>query len=146
MFWKYLGKKKSLKNLYYKWTSSQVIFKVSSRIFFFFFFSPITFPPIYRSLCVPYITHIICICIHICKRYYFLLLLFLRWNAKEKLVLVFGWHLLPLSVVLNVKPFFCLNVFAQENCIISDFKPMFLSYRNNLFDLHDGKAGCKCFS
>ena len=61
------GKNKSLKHLYYKWTSSQVIFKVSSRIFFHLF----TFPPICRSLFVLDITHIFCICIHICKRYHF---------------------------------------------------------------------------
>ena len=54
-----------------------------------------------------------------------------------------------------MKPFFCLNVFTQENWTISHFKPMFLSYRSNLFDLnekltvgvlHDGKAGCKCLN
>ena len=39
----------SLKILYCTWTSSQVIFKVSSRIFFFFFHL-FTFPLIYRSL------------------------------------------------------------------------------------------------
>ena len=44
----------------------------------------LTFAPIYRSLFVPYIAHIFCICIHICKRYYFPLLLFLRWKAKKK--------------------------------------------------------------
>ena len=33
--------------------------------------------------------------------------------------------------------FFCLNVYTQENWVISHLKPMFLSYRNKLFDLHD---------
>ena len=65
--------------------------------------------------------------------------------------------MLPLSVVLylgtgEVKLFFCLIIFTQENWIISDFKTMLLSYINNSFDLHDkltvgvlydGKAGCK---
>ena len=62
-------KVESLKTLYYTWTSSQVIFKVSSRVFFHLF----TYPPIYRSLFVSYIAHILCIRIHICKGYYFFL-------------------------------------------------------------------------
>ena len=70
----------SLKTLYCTRTSSQVIFRVSGRIFFHLF----TFPLIYRSLFVFYIVHILCSCIHICKRYYFPLSLFLRWKAKEK--------------------------------------------------------------
>ena len=37
----------------------------------------------------------------------------------------------------KVKPFFCLNVSTQENWIIFHLKPLFLSYRNNLLDLHD---------
>ena len=40
-------------------------------------------------------------------------------------------HLLPFT------SFFYLNVFTQENWIISHLKAMFLSYKNNLFDLHD---------
>ena len=77
------GKNKSLKNLYYKLTSSQVICSGFQQDFFHLF----AYPPIYRSLFVSYIAHILCICIHICKRYYFPLLLFLRWKAKEKQVL-----------------------------------------------------------
>ena len=42
----------------------------------------------------------------------------------------------------KVKPFFWLNIFTQENWTISHFKPMFLSYRNNLFDLHDKLTDC----
>ena len=70
----------SLKTLYCTRTSAQVIVRVSSRIFFHLF----TFPLIYSSLFVFYIVHILCSCIHIRKRYYFPLLLFLRWKAKEK--------------------------------------------------------------
>ena len=73
-------KVESLKILYCTWTSSQVIFKFSSRIFF----QLLTYALIYRSLFVSYTTHILRIHIHICKRYYFPLLLFLRWKAKEK--------------------------------------------------------------
>ena len=57
-------------------------------------------------------------------------------------------HLLPLT------SFLYLNVFTQENWIISHFKQTF-QFRNNLFDLNDkltvgvlrgGKAGCKCLT
>ena len=58
------------------------------------FFSPIYLSTyLQRSLPVPYIAHILCIRIHICKRYYFPILLFLRWKAKEKYVLVFRLYL-----------------------------------------------------
>ena len=40
-----------------------------------------------------------------------------------------------------MKPFFCLNVFTPENWTISHLKPMFLSYRNTFFDLHDKLTG-----
>ena len=36
-----------------------------------FFFHLFTYPPIYRSLLVPYIAQILSIRIHICKWYYF---------------------------------------------------------------------------
>ena len=130
------GKNKSLKNLYYKLTSSQVICSGFQQDFFHLF----AYPPIYRSLFVSYIAHILCICIHICKRYYFPLLLFLRWKAKEKQVLFLDDISTSQHCALGadkVMSFFCLNVFTQENWIISDLKPMLLSYRNNLFDLHD---------
>ena len=39
--------------------------------------------------------------------------------------------------VSKVKPFFCLNAFTQENWVMSYFKPMFHSCKNNLFDLRD---------
>ena len=81
-------KVESLKIHYCTWTSSQVIFKVSSRTFLHLF----TYRLIYRSLLVSYIAHIMCIRIHICKRYYFPLLLFLRWKGKEKWVFDFGLH------------------------------------------------------
>ena len=42
------------------------------------------FSPICRGMFVSYTTDIFCIRIHICKRYFFPLLLFLRWRAKEK--------------------------------------------------------------
>ena len=73
-------KVESLKIHYCTWTSSQVIFKVSSRTFLALF----TYQLIYRSLLLSYIGHIMCISIYICKKYYFPLLLFLRWKAKEK--------------------------------------------------------------
>ena len=73
-------KKLNLKNFYRILTSSQVIFKVSSRIFFYLF----TYPTIYRSLFEPHTAHILCIPTHIFKRYYFPLLLSLRWKAKGK--------------------------------------------------------------
>ena len=76
------GENRSLKNLYYKWTSSQVIFKFSSRIFFTYL-SCHLFTEAF--LFVSYIAHIFCICIYICKRYYFPLLLFLRWKPKENI-------------------------------------------------------------
>ena len=45
---------------------------------------PIGFPSaIYRSLFVSYMTDIFCIRIHICKIYFFPILLFLRWKAKD---------------------------------------------------------------
>ena len=67
-------KVKSLKRLNYIWTfSSQVTFKISSKIF-------LTSPQ--KSVCILY-GHIY-IRIHICKTYFFPLLLFLRWKAKEK--------------------------------------------------------------
>ena len=52
-------------------------------------FSVRRFFPVYRSLFVSYMIDIFCICIHICKKYFFplLLFLFLRWKAKEKLAL-----------------------------------------------------------
>ena len=48
-----------------------------------------TSPPIYLStylqnLFVSYKAHVFCIRIHIYKRFYFPLLLFLRWKVKEK--------------------------------------------------------------
>ena len=88
-----------------------------------------------------YIAHIFCICIHICKRYYFPLLLFLRWKAKEKISYSF-WITFATTYRCDlgagiVKPFFCLNVFTQENRIISHSRPMSLSYRSSLFVLDD---------
>ena len=111
-----------------------MIFKFSSRIFF-------TYLPIYRRLLVSYIARIFCICIHICNRYYFPLLLFLRWKATKKISVSF-WIKFATTYRCDlgagiVKPFFCLNGFTQENRIISQFKSMFLSYRNNLINLHD---------
>ena len=67
---KVLGKKnRSLKNLYYKLTSSQVIFKVSNRIF-------LTYLPLHlftETFCVLFL-------------FIFVkgILLFLRWKEKEK--------------------------------------------------------------
>ena len=45
---------------------------------------------IYRSLLVWYNTNIFCIRIHICQKYFFLLLLFLRWKAKESFWITFA--------------------------------------------------------
>ena len=67
-------KVESLKTLYYTWTSSEVIFKITNRIFF-------TYLPIHLFVC--YTAHIFFIRIHIFKRFYFPLLLFLRWEAKK---------------------------------------------------------------
>ena len=36
-----------------------------------------------------------------------------------------------------MNPFFCLNIFTQENWIKSHLKPIFPLYRNDLFDFHD---------
>ena len=77
---KYLWKSWIFKNPLLHLNSSQVIFKVSRRIFLHL----LTCPLIYRRLFVSYKAHILCIRIHICKRYCFPLLLFLRWKAKEK--------------------------------------------------------------
>ena len=75
--------------LLHKW-----FLKVSNR----FFFHRITYPRIYRSLFVPHIAQVLRICIHIFKRYYVLILLFLRWKVKEKQFLVFGLYL-PLDLI-----------------------------------------------
>ena len=155
-----------------------MIFKISSRIFFHLF----TYPLIYSSLFVSYIAHISCIGIHTCKSITFHL--YYSWDGKRKknnlrfwvilhliwsicLILyyhsinlfnyfLYNCHLLAFPLGAGkVKPFFCLNIFIQENWIISHFKLVFFSYGNNLFDLHDkltvgvlhdGKAGCKCFN
>ena len=47
---------------------------------------------------MPHIAQVLRICIHIFKRYYVLILLFLRWKVKEKQFLVFGLYL-PLDLI-----------------------------------------------
>ena len=85
MFQQNLLKKLSLKKiLYYSWTSSQVIFKVSMMFVIFLSIHMFT----------SYITYIFCICILISKSFYFSLLLFLIWKSKERKVLVFGLYLI----------------------------------------------------
>ena len=88
-----------------------------------------------------------CIRINICIKYYFPLLLFLRWKVKEKQVLDFGLNLpldlinlfniiillnkcfkLLLMLLLTLTSFFYFNAFTQGNWIVFHFKPMFLSY------------------
>ena len=102
---------------------------------------------IYSSLLLSYIAYIMCIRINICNKYYFPLLLFLRWKAKEKQVLDFGLNFplglinlfniivlfnkcfkLLLMLVVPLTSFFYFNAFTQENWITFNFKPMFLSY------------------
>ena len=75
-----------------------------------------------------------CIRINICIKYYFPLLLFLRWKAKEKQVLDFGLNFplglinlfniivlfnkcfkLLLILVVPLTSFFYFNAFTQEN-------------------------------
>ena len=60
------------KTLKYTWTSSQVVFEVSSRFFSY----------IYRSLLLSYTIDIFCIRIHICKTYFFPL--FYSRDGKRK--------------------------------------------------------------
>ena len=88
-------KVKCLKNFYYIWTFSQVIFKVSITNV-----SPIYLSTYLQESVVSYIVHTLCIRIHICKRCYFPFLLVLRWKAK---FLVFGLHfLLDLINLFNI--------------------------------------------
>ena len=71
-------------------TANKLLHKWFLRLPVGFFFHLFTYPLIYSSLIVSYIAHISCICIHICKRYYFPYLLFLRRKAKKKKILNFG--------------------------------------------------------
>ena len=57
-----------------------MIFKVSIWIFFAY----ILIHLLTEVWLVSYIARIFYICIHVCKRYYVPLLLFLRWKAKKK--------------------------------------------------------------
>ena len=55
-----------------------MIFKTSSRIFF----HPFTYPLICRNMFVSHVAHILCIRIHICKRYYYRF--YYSWNGRQK--------------------------------------------------------------
>ena len=67
-------KAKSLKNF----ITNELLHNWLSRFPVRFFLS------IYGSLFVSYVTNIFCVRIHICKKYFFLLSLFLRWKGKQK--------------------------------------------------------------
>ena len=73
---------------------------------------------------------IFCIRIHICKKYFFPLLLFLKWKVS------FGLHL-PLDLI-NLFNIIILHVFdSSEQDHIPFEAGVPLIYRNNLLDLHD---------
>ena len=116
-------------------------FKVCSMIFLHLF----TYQLIYRSLFVSYIAHIMCICIHICERYYFPLLLFLKQKWKDfphdlinlfNIIILFNkFPLITSYEFANSYLFLFLKCFYSRE--LDHIKPMFLSYRKNLFYLHD---------
>ena len=120
----------SLKNLYYRWTFSQVIFKVSVEYFFTYLQKP---------FCVLYSRHILYLYSYLYK---VLLPPFTipEMESERKISLSF-WITAATSYRCalgagKVKPFFCINFVTQEIWIIFLLKAMFLSYRNNLLGFY----------
>ena len=100
------------------YNSSQVIFKVSSRIFFTYLQKPV---------CVLYSTHIFYLHSYLYK-VFFPVFTIPETESQRNISLSF-WIKVATSLrcalgVGKVKPFFCLNAFTQKIWIIFHLKPM----------------------